>query len=88
MKTHLYSYIVGNHVPVFIGLKHVTWYLNSNLHHPIMYPCGANLAEMNLLRCMYGNEQYDKKIMCNGIELFIDSNHACDGLYPKMSYSI
>ena len=41
-----------------------------------MYPRGADIYGTNLLWCTYGNCQFDEHIIHNGLELFVDSNHA------------
>ena len=41
-----------------------------------MYPRGADLSGTNLLWCTYGNFQFDKHIIRNGLELFVDADHA------------
>ena len=43
-----------------------------------MYPCGADLAGTKILWCTYGNVQFDEHIIRNGLELFVDADHAHD----------
>ena len=41
-----------------------------------MYPCGADLAGTKILWCTYGNFQFDKHIIRNGLKLFVHDDHA------------
>ena len=81
MKNRLSSYIIGNTVRVFIGPKCGAHYLNYNLHRPIMHPRGADIYGTNLLWCTYGNCQFGEHIIRNGLEFFVDADHACAVAY-------
>ena len=76
MTNRLSSYIVGTTVPTFIEPKCGARYLNSNLHHPNMYPRDADISGTNLLWCTYGNFQFDEHIIRNGLKLFVHDDHA------------
>ena len=76
MRNCLSSHIVGSNVSEFIGLKHGAHNLNSNVNRHIIYTYGADIAGTKLLWCMYGNEQFGEHIICNGLELFVDDDHA------------
>ena len=78
MTNSLYSFIFCTNAPVFIDLKCVARYFNSKLHHPIIYPCGADISGTNLLRCTYGNGQFDEQIIHNVMELFVGIYHSYD----------
>ena len=74
-KNHQNSYIFGINTPVSIGVNCGYLYLNWNLYHSTIYPNVANINVTNILRCSYGNGKFDKKIIWNDLELFVDSNH-------------
>ena len=76
MTNFLSSYIVGTNAPALIGLKGGTWYFNSKLQIPIMYPRGADISGMNLLLLKYWNGQFDEHIIFKGLVLFVDADHA------------
>ena len=75
MVDRLSIYIFETGVPVFVGIMFSAQYLNSNLYCTIMYPRSADLTRTIILRYNYSNGQFDMKIACKCLEIFIDSYH-------------
>ena len=71
---------------MLIGLNFGDQYLNLNLHHTSMYPCGTNFTIMNILWHTYGNNKFYENMIWNGLELFIYSDHTC-ALADRISVS-
>ena len=71
------NYIIGTNLPTLIVLKHVNLHLNLKLHYTIIYSRGTNHTGTAILRCNYSNYQFDKHIIRNGQELFVDADHSC-----------